>query len=105
MGVYSRLSERLIRDGRDSAVRRVVSDTDTPKSSLKITHKVHRRNRPYCVASYCSILFAVFVLGFVGQHAEVAGVAGQMDFSRFHRAFYGAVGLGGVHAVTVAAIC
>ena len=32
-------------------------------------------------------------------------LAGEMDFSRFHRAFYGAVGLGGVHAVTVAAIC
>ena len=33
VGVYSRLSECLIRDGRDSAARRVVSDTDTPKSS------------------------------------------------------------------------
>jgi hypothetical protein len=35
VGVYSRLSERLIKDGRDSAARRVVSDTDTPKSSHK----------------------------------------------------------------------
>ena len=33
VGVYSRLSECLIRDGRDSAARRVVSDTDTPKIS------------------------------------------------------------------------
>ena len=32
VGVYSCLSERFIRDGRDSA-KRVVSDTDTPKSS------------------------------------------------------------------------
>jgi hypothetical protein len=30
VGVYSCLSERLIRDGRDSA-KRVVSDTDTSK--------------------------------------------------------------------------
>ena len=30
MGTCSRLSERLIRDGRDSA-KRVVSDTDTPE--------------------------------------------------------------------------
>ena len=30
VGVYSRLSERLIRDGRDSA-KRVVSNTYTPK--------------------------------------------------------------------------
>ena len=42
VGVYSCLSERLIRDGRDSAVngrdsavRRVVSDTDTPKVLLE----------------------------------------------------------------------
>ena len=35
VGVYSRLLERLIKDGRDSADRRVVSDTDTPKSSPK----------------------------------------------------------------------
>ena len=34
VGVYSCLSERLIRDGRDSA-KRVVSDTDTPKVLLK----------------------------------------------------------------------
>ena len=33
VGVYSCLPERLIGDGRDSA-KRVVSDTDTPKSSL-----------------------------------------------------------------------
>ena len=33
MGTCSRLSERFIGDGRDSAARRVVSDTDTPKSS------------------------------------------------------------------------
>jgi len=33
VGVYSCLSERFIRDGRDSA-KRVVSDTDTPKSAL-----------------------------------------------------------------------
>ena len=33
VGVYSCLSERLIRDGRDSA-KRVVSDTDTQKGSL-----------------------------------------------------------------------
>ena len=38
VGVYSRLSERLIRDGRDSA-KRVVSDTYTPK--------IHGRNRPF----------------------------------------------------------
>ena len=31
MGTCSRLSERLIKDGRDSAARRVVSDTDTSK--------------------------------------------------------------------------
>jgi len=32
VGVYSCLSERLIEDGRDSAARRVVSDTDTQNS-------------------------------------------------------------------------
>ena len=35
VGVYSRLSGYLIGHRRDSAARRVVSDTDTPKSSLK----------------------------------------------------------------------
>ena len=34
MGTCSRLSERLIKDGRDSA-KRVVSDTDTPKVILE----------------------------------------------------------------------
>ena len=34
VGVYSCLSERFIRDGRDSA-KRVVSDTDTPKVLLE----------------------------------------------------------------------
>ena len=34
VGVYSYLSERLIRDGRDSA-KRVVSDTDIPKVLIK----------------------------------------------------------------------
>ena len=44
MGTCSRLSERLIRDGRDSA-KRVVSDTDTPKVLLE---KGHKKNRPLC---------------------------------------------------------
>ena len=35
MGTCSRLSERLIKDGRDSAARRVVSDTDTSKVLIK----------------------------------------------------------------------
>jgi hypothetical protein len=34
VGVYSCLSERLVRDGRDSA-KRVVSDTDTSKVLLE----------------------------------------------------------------------
>jgi hypothetical protein len=38
MGTCSRLSERLIRDGRDSA-KRVVSDTDTSKVLLEEGHK------------------------------------------------------------------
>ena len=38
VGVYSRLSERLIKDGRDSA-KRVVSDTDTPKVLLEKEHR------------------------------------------------------------------
>jgi hypothetical protein len=44
VGVYSCLSERFIRDGRDSA-KRVVSDTDTPKVLLEEGHK---KNRPLC---------------------------------------------------------
>ena len=44
VGVHSCLPEHLIRDGRDSA-KRVVSDTDSPKSSLKIllswSYQVH----------------------------------------------------------------
>ena len=39
VGVYSCLSERFIRDGRDSAGRRVVSDTDTPKVLIKKGHR------------------------------------------------------------------
>jgi len=35
VGVYSRLSERLIGYGRDRAFRPVVSDTDTPKILTK----------------------------------------------------------------------
>jgi hypothetical protein len=38
VGVYSCLSERFIRDGRDSA-KRVVSDTDTPKVLLEEGHR------------------------------------------------------------------
>jgi len=53
MGTCSRLSERLLGDGRDSAVRRVVSDTDTPK--VLPQKEGHKKNRPLCAPPICLI--------------------------------------------------
>ena len=54
VGVYSCLSERLIRDGRDSA-KRVVSDTDTPKVLLK--KRGTKRTVPFVPLYSLSFLF------------------------------------------------
>ena len=47
VGVYSCLSERFIRDGRDSA-KRVVSDTDPPKSSPGLTKIFVKESEDSC---------------------------------------------------------
>ena len=55
VGVYSCLSECLLGDGRDSAGRRVVSDTDTSKVLLEEGHK---KNRPLCAPIVGVFFFA-----------------------------------------------
>ena len=71
VGVYSCLSECLIRDGRDSAARRVVSDTDTPKVLLKIG--AQKEPSPLCpslLCHYCTIG------GFIDEVGLDLGMAG-----------------------------
>jgi hypothetical protein len=58
VGVYSCLSERLIRDGRDSAARRVVSDTLTPKKLLCASDCLNK-----CAEQRMRVLGSTLVLG------------------------------------------